>query len=135
MIENIPKQKRKATELKAFLEKKFPNVEIKRITFVYNVNYMISLFMKLWTAREAKKYCTDYRKQFRQRCEVRPYFLGNFLGVLGLCRCFPKVDGFLYYSKEKTDLEKMIKVEAKKTIMNPTDKAFVVLKNKTMAKQ
>lgn len=134
MIENIPKSKRKATELRDFLEQKFPNVVIKQITFVYNVNYMVSLMMKLWTAIEAKKYCSEYKKKFGQRCEVRPYLLGNFLGLFGLCRCFPKVDGFRYYTKERKDLEEMIGIEAKKTIDSPTDKAFVVFETKAMAK-
>ena len=133
LIENIPKLKRNPKELKEFLLKKFPNVVIKQITFVYDINKLMSLKLSLWTSIEAKNFCRIYQQRYRQRCEVRPYSFGKARGLFGCCTCFPKVDGLEYYTLEKIELEEEINEELMRTISNPERMAFVVFENKTMA--
>ena len=133
LIENIPKRKRNPILLKQFLLKKFPNVVIKRITFVYNVNKLTSLMLSLWTSIEAKNFCRLYHRKYEQRCEVRPYNLGNFCGVCGCCKWYPKVDGIEHYTMEKKELEESIEQEFIKTTSNPQRMAFVVFESKKMA--
>src|ERR1700761_9550905 len=98
LIENIPKPKRTANDLKNFFNKKFPNCVITRITFVYDISKIMSLSLQLYTALEARKWCKHYQRRYDQRCEVRPYSLGNFRGVCCCCYCYPKVDGLHFYA-------------------------------------
>ena len=134
LIENIPKLKRNPKELKEFLLKKFPNVVIKRISFVFDVNNLMTLMLDLWTSIEAKNFCRIYHRMYGQRCEVRPYCMGKCC-FCGCGRCRPKVDGLKHYINEKKNLEKQIKEELIKTTANPERMAFVVFEDKTMATQ
>ena len=135
LIENIPKLRRNSMEIRDFFTKRFPNVAIKRITFVYDIRKLAVLMKKLWTSIEAKKYCRFYQRKYGLRCEVRPYLLGNFRGLCGCCRCYPKVDGLEYYTQEQMDLQQKIDVEVQITTANPQRIAFVAFESEEMASE
>ena len=135
LIQNIPESKRKTSFLIDYFNKKFPNVIIKRITFVYDTRLLQSMKNAILTAIEAKKYCYQYRLIYQQRCEVRPYCCGRLSGFCCHCSCCPKLDGVLYYAEEKAELEAELIEEADRVLSNPIGSAFVVFQKTSMAKE
>ncbi|CAG2164302.1 unnamed protein product [Oppiella nova] len=135
IIENIPNSQRNPRSLTDFFKTKFPNTYIVRIVFVYDISKVLELMKSLLTTIEAKKYCAHYLQIYGQRCEVRPYTLGNLLGILGCCYHFPKVDGIEFYTKEKQELEDSINKELEICVSTPQRMAFVVFSDKSEAKE
>ncbi len=89
----------------------------------------------LLNAIETKCYCKEYKKKYNERCEVRPYCLGRFGGVLVCCSCCPKIDGKVFYAEEKIELEKEIQLEVKEVLSKPMGSAFIMFEKKSMADQ
>ncbi|CAG2118730.1 unnamed protein product, partial [Medioppia subpectinata] len=135
MIENIPESKRDTQSVDDFLSKQFPNISVRRITFVYDIEEILSLMKKLLTTIEAKRYCLYYERTYGQKCEVRPYILGNILGFMGCCFWFPKVDALEFYTQEKVILEEDINKELDNTVSRPQRIVFIVFDRKSDAKK
>ncbi|CAG2106542.1 unnamed protein product [Medioppia subpectinata] len=135
MIENIPESKRDTQSVDDFLSKQFPNISVRRITFVYDIEEILSLMKKLLTTIEAKRYCLYYERTYGQKCEVRPYILGNILGFMGCCYWFPKVDALEFYTQEKVNLEEDINKELDNAVSRPQRIVFIVFDRKSDAKK
>jgi hypothetical protein len=132
LIEGIPESKRNTSALLEYFKKKFPTVVIKRINFVYDIRSLESKMKSLSNAIEAKNYCLEYEKIYNERCEVRPYCLGRFGGVLGCCSCCPKLEGIRFYAEEKLELEREIQFEVKEVLSKPMGSAFIMFEKNSM---
>ncbi len=124
--EGILETKRNTSALLEYFKNKFPTVVIKRINFVYDIRSLESKMWSLLNAIEAKNYCLEYKKKYNERCEVRPYCLGRFDGVLECCSCCPKIDGKVFYAEEKIGLEKEIQLKVKEVLSKPMGSAFIM---------
>lgn len=134
-IRRIPKTKRIKETLVNYFTALFSDTIVEGVQFVYDTRSLTDLHANYSNMVNAKCFCEEYSSEYQESCQVRPYFLGQFGGLLCCCNCCPKVDGSQHYALREQELEKEIEREFKKTISNPTGSVFITFQTEKMAQE
>lgn len=132
-IRRIPKAKANKDTLIDFFTAKFPDIVIDGVQLVYNIKQLRALYCDYVNVVNAIGYCDEYLREYREPCEIRPYFLGLFGGLCCCCRCCSKSDGLTYYREQALRTERELSKEFMETISNPVGSAFITFRTEKMA--
>ena len=132
-IRRIPKNKTNKEVLVNFLKQKFSDVVIEGVQLVYDIKKLRDLYTEHINTVNAIYYCQEYLDEFKEPCEIRPYFLGHFGGLCCCCRCCAKTDGLLYYREQEAQIERSLEKHFRETISNPIGSVFITFKTEKMA--
>ena len=105
-IRRIPKGKTKKEVIVEFIRTKFPDIVVEGVQFVYGIRKLKTLHLEHVNVVNAIYYCQEYVEEYRERCEIRPYYMGHLGGLCCLCHCCKKTDGLLYYREQEQVLER-----------------------------
>jgi hypothetical protein len=132
-IRRIPKNKTNKENLVNYLRQKFPDVVIEGVQLVYDIKKLRDLYTEHINTVNAIYYCQEYLDEFKEPCEVRPYFLGHFGGLCCCCRCCKKTDGLMHYREQEAQIERDLEKQFRETISSPIGSVFITFKTEKMA--
>lgn len=132
-IRRIPKAKTKKDVIVEFIRSKFPDIVVEGVQFVYGIRKLKTLHLEHVNVVNAIYYCQEYVDEYRERCEIRPYYMGHLGGLCCLCKCCKKTDGLLYYREQEQVLERDLEKAFRESISNPVGSVFITFKTERMA--
>lgn len=106
---------------------------IEGVQLVYDCGDLFSFKDLFINYYKAWRYCRDYLIEYRESFEVRPYFFGQWLGLMGCCSRFPKTYGFTYYSKLKWYAARSLLKNYADTLNSPKASFFVTFSSADIA--
>lgn len=108
---------------------------IEGIQLVYDCRNLFRFKNLFINYHKAWAYCREYLVEHQESFEVRPYFFGQWLGLIGCCNQFPKTHGYTHYSKLKWHAARSLLKDYGETLGAPKASFFVTFSSDDVAKR
>lgn len=132
-LRRIPRNKMNKEVIVNYIQSQVPDIVVEGVQLVYNIRELKRLYLEHMNMVNAIHYCQEYFDEYREPCEIRPYFLGNCGGICCCCSCCEKTDGLSFYRDQEEVIERDLEKEFRETISNPVGSVFITFKTEEMA--
>ena len=134
MIEKVPRAMCHQPELKRHFAEAYPEVEISKIDFAFDVNNLQTIFNEWKEARLALKYCNRHDVLNKEKFHLYRAHCSRFCGCFCCC-CSEQVEATEYYQERVDELTQQFLEERDKSMKHPVGIVFITFKSLNGAKE
>ena len=123
MIEKVPRAMCHEAELRRHFTEAYPNVEVSKVTFAFDIYKLQQIFNEWKEARLAMKYCNRHDTLNKDKFFLYRANCSRFCGCL--CCCFSdKVEATEYYQERVDTLTQEFLEEKERSMKHPVGKGI-----------